>query len=205
MKTLIKDFFRHVRRFTIGYLALGGVVLVLLLIIIHPVAALPEYATRTSESCATCHVSAGGGGPRTLRGLLWAARGKPDKVPVLPGMLIAPGVTDAVELYQLSCGGCHGMKGQGLSAMGLVNTKIGITTLRSFTLKGIPKLGMPAFEGKFSDAQLETLMVYVAGISNGTIPPAPDFYPLSHPVLLCGGPAADYPACNHPIMEREGN
>ncbi|MDP2776323.1 MAG: hypothetical protein Q8O48_01665, partial [Anaerolineales bacterium] len=34
----------------------------------QPVHALPEYAERTDESCATCHVNPGGGGPRTLRG-----------------------------------------------------------------------------------------------------------------------------------------
>ncbi|MEK6256855.1 MAG: hypothetical protein N2C13_06005, partial [Chloroflexota bacterium] len=33
--------------------------------------ALPEFADRTGEPCSTCHVSPGGGGPRTLRGLLW--------------------------------------------------------------------------------------------------------------------------------------
>jgi mono/diheme cytochrome c family protein len=204
MKKTIKAFFSHARRYILGYLAFSGLALVLLLIIIHPVAALPEYATRTNESCATCHVSAGGGGPRTLRGLLWAAKGKPDKVPVLPGMLIAPRVTDAVELYQMACGGCHGMKGQGLSAIGLVNSKISPTTLRSFTLKGIPKLGMPAFEGKFSSDQLEVLMTYVTGISSGEIAPAPDSYPLAHPVLLCEL-AADNPACNHAVLESAGN
>jgi mono/diheme cytochrome c family protein len=35
----------------------------------QPVHALPEYAARTGEACATCHVSPGGGGPRA--GPLW--------------------------------------------------------------------------------------------------------------------------------------
>ena len=70
--------------------------------------ALPEYALRTGESCATCHVSPGGGGPRTLRGLLWAARGKPDKVPDLPNLLLAPGVSNGDELYEIGCSACHG-------------------------------------------------------------------------------------------------
>ena len=68
----------------------------------------PEYATLTGEGCATCHVSPGGGGPRTLRGLLWAVRGKPAKVPTLPGVLIAPNVTDGAELYDIACAACHG-------------------------------------------------------------------------------------------------
>src|SRR5512146_38571 len=90
----------------------------------QPVYALPEYAARTGEPCAACHVSAGGGGPRTLRGLLWSAKGKPDKVPILPGMMLAPHVADGGELYQIACAGCHGIKGEGLSARGLANIHI---------------------------------------------------------------------------------
>ncbi len=57
------------------YLAIAALALgVTLWVAAQPVHALPEYAARTGESCATCHVSPGGGGPRTLRGLLWAAR-----------------------------------------------------------------------------------------------------------------------------------
>ncbi len=148
--------------------------------------ALPEYATRTDEPCAACHVNAGGGGPRTLRGLLWAAKGKPDKVPVLPGILIAPGVTDPIELYQTACGGCHGLKGEGLSAMHLVNTGVGQNDIRNFVLRGIPKLGMPSFEGQFTGAQLDSLVIYVAGLADGSIPPPPDFYRLAPPSFQCG-------------------
>lgn len=204
MKHPMKSLNRRVGNLIFGYLALSGLVFILLMITSHTVVALPEYATRTGESCATCHVSAGGGGPRTLRGLLWAAQGKPDKVATLPGMLIAPRVTDGLELFQIACGGCHGLKGEGLSAMGLVNTKISPITIRSFTVNGIPKLGMPAFEGKFTQPQLDTLMTFVAGISSGEVPPPPDFYPLPHPVFLCG-PATDNPVCIHPVLEREGN
>src|SRR5512138_2407057 len=46
--------------------------------------ALPEYATRTGEPCATCHVNPAGGGARTARSALWIAAGRPDKVPELP-------------------------------------------------------------------------------------------------------------------------
>ena len=73
-------------------LAIAGIAVFIFLAIAswsNPVHALPEYAKRTGESCATCHVNPGGGGPRTLRGALWAARGKPDQVPSLPGVLLA--------------------------------------------------------------------------------------------------------------------
>src|SRR5512140_3352364 len=60
-------------------LAIIGIISFILFWSATPGHALPEYANRTGEPCATCHVSPGGGGPRTLRGLLWASRGKPDK------------------------------------------------------------------------------------------------------------------------------
>jgi mono/diheme cytochrome c family protein len=166
--------------------------------------ALPEYATRTGEPCAACHVSAGGGGPRTLRGLLWSARGKPDKVPVMPGMLIAPRAVDGIELYQIACGGCHGNKGEGLFAMGLVNTKVNQDAVRSFILHGIPRLGMPSFEGQFTDAQLDTLVAYVGGMASGEIPPPPDFYRLPAPVFSCA-PASTDPACQAAAFDEGGN
>ena len=72
--------------------------------------ALPEFTERTSEPCAACHVNPGGGGPRTLRGLLWAARGRPDDIPPLPGKLISPDITDGLELYDIACAGCHGSR-----------------------------------------------------------------------------------------------
>ena len=121
---------------------------------------------------------AGGGGPRTLRGMLWSARGKPDAVPLLPGMLLAPHVTDGGELYQIACAGCHGVKGEGLSARGLANIRISIESIRSFTIKGIPRLGMPAFHDQFTDAQMKAMIDYVSGLSNGTIQPPADNYRL---------------------------
>ncbi len=179
--------------------------LILLLLVSHKTAeALPEYATRTGEPCAVCHVSAGGGGPRTMRGLLWAAKGKPDKVPELPGLMIAPGVSDGIELYQIGCGGCHGLKGEGKSAMGLANTNIGQGAIKDFTLNGISKLGMPTFKGLFTDDQLNTLVTFVAGIASGEIPPPPDFYHLPPPILSCSQ-TSDNPACNYTVSENGGN
>jgi mono/diheme cytochrome c family protein len=149
-----------------------------------PVHSLPEYSPRTGETCAVCHVSAGGGGPRTLRGLLWAARGRPDQVPTLPGMLAAPeNVVDGPELYDIACAGCHGYSRSGLFAIGLANSEISKAAVRSFTLDGIPELNMPAFEGQFTPEQLEALVQFVADLGDGQIPP--EEYPLPPPEFIC--------------------
>jgi mono/diheme cytochrome c family protein len=84
--------------------------------------ALPEYATRTGEPCTTCHVNPAGGGPRTARGALWIAQGRPDIVPQLPGSTAAesPASGDGPALYaQLGCAGCHGAGGEGASGPAL--------------------------------------------------------------------------------------
>jgi mono/diheme cytochrome c family protein len=145
--------------------------------------ALPEYAARTGEPCATCHVSAGGGGPRTLRGLLWAARGRPDQVPELPGLLLAPDVDDGAELYDIACAGCHGFNGEGLYGIRLTERRVSRPAVRSFIQRGIPELGMPAFDGQFTAEQLEALSQFVAELSAGEGPPSE--YPLPPPELNC--------------------
>lgn len=149
----------------------------------RPAHALPEYAPLTGEPCATCHVSAGGGGPRTLRGMLWTARGRPDEVPKLPGNLIAPGVESGVELYDIACAGCHGRSGEGLFGISLAERGISQPAARSFIRNGIPELGMPAFGGQFTVEQLDALSQFVADMSQGEAPP--EEYPLSPPVSNC--------------------
>ncbi len=170
----------------------------------QPVYALPEYAARTGEACAACHVSAGGGGPRTLRGMLWAAQGKPDQLPSLPGMLIAPRVTDGAELYQIACSGCHGLKGEGLFAMGLVDTNISQSGVHSIIENGIPKMGMPSFKNQFTPDQRSSLVAYVTGLASGKIAPPPDAYPLPPALLRCP-PGSTDPACVPAAGEKEGN
>src|SRR5512138_175160 len=95
--------------------------------------ALPEYGTRTGEPCATCHVNPAGGGPRTARGALWIAAGKPDKVPLAvggapagraPAAARGPAATDesanAAPIYaQAGCAACHGPAGEGGSGPAL--------------------------------------------------------------------------------------
>lgn len=182
------------KRISFSLTRIGQTVLVVMLALVvyfsvslalgeQPAHALPEYAPRTGEPCATCHVSAGGGGPRTLRGMLWGARGRPDEVPDLPGNLIAPGIDAGVELYDIACAGCHGRSGEGLLGISLAERGISKTAVRSFVRNGIPELGMPAFEGQFTAEQLETLAEFVAQIGAGEVPP--DEYPLPPPVADC--------------------
>ncbi len=173
------------------------VLIIALLVGAHSVKALPEYATLTGESCGVCHVNPGGGGPRTLRGLLWAARGKPVQLPPLPVMLLAPDVKDGYELFGIACSGCHGAKGEGSSAMGLAHTGISEVATRSYILKGIPSLGMPAFKGQLTDEQINTLAKFVAGLADKKAAQLPDSYPLA-PAQLHGTPAPDQ-------SESEGN
>jgi len=168
-------------------LALVGVSVVLLILLwsATPGHALPEYAARTNESCATCHVSPGGGGPRTLRGMLWAARGKPDQVPDLPGVLIAPGVSDGAELYDITCAACHGARGEGLFGVALTNSGLPDNKVRTQILNGRVRSGMPAFKGKFTAQQLDALVKYVAGLASGDATPPPPSYRLAPGKLQC--------------------
>ncbi len=163
----------------------------------QPAKALPEYASLTGESCGSCHVNPGGGGPRTLRGLLWAAKGKPEKLPALPKMLLAPDIQEAYELYGIACAGCHGAKGEGSSAIALTGTGISARVTRSYILKGIPPLGMPGFDGQLRDKQLDTLVNFVVGLGNGSSTFPPDKYPLA--------PASFDNKPNQPQKEGPGN
>ncbi|MDH3943741.1 MAG: cytochrome c [Anaerolineae bacterium] len=154
----------------------------------RPAHALPEYADRTGEPCSTCHVSPGGGGPRTLRGLLWTAQGRPDLVPSLGNILIAPGVTDGVELYDLACSACHGISGQGLFGTTLVNSGLSENNVRSAILRGRERSGMPPFDGLLSNEQMDALVAYVVGIASGEFEPAPLSYPLPEAQFECSDP-----------------
>ena len=174
-------------------LAVGAIFVIGLIIQEQPVHALPEYADRTGEACATCHVNPGGGGPRTLRGLLWASNGSPDQIPELD-MLIAPGIEDGAELYDIACAGCHGFAGEGLFGIALTDSGLRDSKIRSSTLRGRERSGMPAFEGQFTDDQIELLVRFVAGISSGDIQPQPSFYELP-PVEFTCDPVPGAEAC----------
>lgn len=174
------------QRETLLMTALAGVILLVLtglLLERHTAHALPEYAQRTNESCSTCHVNPGGGGPRTMRGLMWAANGKPDAVPELPGMLLAPGVTDGTELYQIACASCHGIYGEGMVGLRLQSGGVQENKIRSTILHGRRISGMPSFNGQFTDEQFEALVAYVVTLENGQAEPILNSHPLELPQL----------------------
>lgn len=163
----------------------------------HTVHALPEYTNRTNQPCATCHVNPGGGGPRTLRGLLWTAQGRPDEVPVIEDTLLAPGVTDPVELFDAACAGCHGSNGEGLSATSLTEYYLTESLIRMMIERGAPRSGMPSFNGQLTDEQVETLVSFVKALSDGDIVP-PDSYPLPPLIESCDPASADTEAACDP-------
>jgi len=174
------------RRVPLFMATLVGVVLLILTSFLfekHTAYALPEYAQRTNESCSTCHVNPGGGGPRTMRGLIWAAKGKPDAVPDLPGVLLAPGVRDGAELYQIACASCHGIYGEGKVGLRLESGGVQENKIRSTILHGRQISGMPSFDGQFTDEQFETLVAYLVRLENGQAEPILDAYPLESPEL----------------------
>jgi len=150
-----------------------------------PAHALPEYAERTDESCAVCHVNPGGGGPRTLRGILWSAQGEPDLVPDLGNVLVAQGVEDGAELYDIACAGCHGSFGEGLFGNAITLSGVQESKVESTILRGRERSGMPAFDGRFTDDQLEAIVTFVTGIASGEIEPLPSSYPLPPIELGC--------------------
>jgi mono/diheme cytochrome c family protein len=187
----------QLRSLQIASLAIIGLVIFFVIGLIvgeHPAHALPEYAQRTGESCAVCHVNPGGGGPRTLRGMLWSAQGNPDKVPELGNVLIAQGVESGAELYDIACAGCHGDYGEGLFGNAITLSGVRDSKVESSILRGRERSGMPAFEGRFTDEQLEALVEYVTGIASGMIEPLPASFPLP-PVEYGCAPGVESSGC----------
>jgi mono/diheme cytochrome c family protein len=152
-----------------GVLAVLFIALLVSFAPINSVQALPEYANRTDEACATCHVSPGGAGPLTLGGLAWIADGRPNEVVAFEGVLIAPGVADASELYEIACAACHGFDGEGLSSSSLLGYGFNPTFMRRIILMGQAEYGMPDFEGQFTEEQLHALAFFVSDLSAGRI------------------------------------
>ncbi len=90
---------------------------------------------------------------------------------------------DGLELYDIGCAGCHGYGGEGLVGIDLARREMSRASIRSFIVRGIPELDMPAFEGQFTDAQLDALVDFVAAMGRGEIPPRE--YPLEPPDFIC--------------------
>jgi len=149
-----------------------------------PAHALPEFASRTGEACGACHVNPGGGGPRTMAGLMWSAQGRPDMLPSLT-INLASGVTDGGELYDIGCAGCHGLSGEGLFGPTIVGSGLQERKIESTILRGRERSGMPAYEGQLTDNQLAALVTFVAGIASGEIDPPPVSYELPAGQFVC--------------------
>jgi len=162
-----------------------------------PAHALPEYAARTGQPCATCHVNPAGGGPRTLRGLLWVAQGKPDQVPSLPGGEQKPGVaSDGRALFdKFACSGCHGPNGGGGVGPALNRAALPADEITRVVRNG--RGAMMAFKpDAIADSELETLIQYVQALGSGGIQAGPvlEKQPLPPAQLACGtGPYAGVP------------
>ncbi len=179
----------------LAVLAIGTMVVVGLMTQERPAHALPEYASRTGEACGACHVNPGGGGPRTMAGLMWSAQGRPDALPALT-INIAPGVTDGAELYDIGCAGCHGLSGEGLFGPAIAGSGLQERKVETAIVRGRERSGMPAYEGQLTDEQLTALVTYTAGLASGQIEPPPTSYELPTgqftcdpvtAVLKCGG------------------
>jgi Cytochrome C oxidase, cbb3-type, subunit III len=168
----------------IGLPGLIFLVCLALLVLNAPVKALPEYASRTGETCGTCHISPGGAGPLTLRGLAWIANDRPDKVPSFENVLLAPGLNDAAALYEVACSACHGLRGEGLSGSRLAGFDFSKSLVRRAISKGVPDYHMPSFAGQFTDEQLAALTAYVSDLSGGRVVPQ-DSYPIPSGHLTC--------------------
>jgi len=170
---------KHLRTFLwIGL----GVIVGLLIFAARPTAhALPEYATRTGEPCATCHVNPAGGGPRTVRGSLWVAAGKPDVVPPLPGSpdqgsAAAVPVTDQALYEKFGCAGCHGAAGEGGAGPALNKAELPADQITQVVRNG--RGTMMAFTSNtLSDADLAAIVRFVQAAGRGEVKAPPKIEP----------------------------
>jgi mono/diheme cytochrome c family protein len=187
---------KHLRSFT--WIGLGVLVGVLVFATQRPAHALPEYAARTGQPCATCHVSPAGGGPRTLRGLLWVAQGRPDEVPPLPGSETETGkdALDGAALYQkFTCAACHGPDGEGGVGPALNQAELSVGEIVRTIRKG--RGAMTGFGPEIvSDAELDAIVQYVQALGRGEVQTEVvlEKRPLPPVQLTCGpGPSRSVP------------
>lgn len=185
---------------SVPWIAVGVLIGVLVFATWRPAHALPEYAARTGQQCSTCHVNPAGGGPRTLRGLLWLAQGRPDEVPPLPGAQeeAGPAVLDGPTLFSTKyrCARCHGAVGQGGVAPALNQKERSRDELVDIIRNGVG--AMKGFgSGAPSDEEMDILVPYLQAIGRGEVEAGLELRKrlLPPPRLMCGvGPvvAAEY-------------
>jgi mono/diheme cytochrome c family protein len=160
---------KHLR--PIAWIVLGVLIGLLLFAFQRPAHALPEYATRTGQTCATCHVNPAGGGPRTLRGLLWLAEGRPDQVPPLPSSEeeVGDSALDGAALFEkFTCSGCHGPNGEGGVGPALNQVELPTDEISQVTRNGQGAM-MGYQPDVMSDAELDAIVQYVQALGRGEI------------------------------------
>ncbi len=156
------------------WIGLGVLVGVLVFAIQQPAHALPEYAARTGQQCTTCHVNPAGGGPRTLRGLLWLAEGRPDQVPPLPGSEAEEGeaALDGATLFEkFTCSGCHGSNGEGGVGPALTQAELPADELVEIIRDGT---GIMKGYGPdvMSDEEVDAVVQHMQAIGRGEVQPS---------------------------------
>ena len=170
----------------------AGILLGVLVFAVLPAAhALPEYAVRTGEPCATCHVNPAGGGPRTLRGALWVSQGKPDIVPLLPGSGEKPSAPDAApadrsEYEKFACAGCHGANGEGGVGPALTRPELSADVVTQVIRNG--RGAMTGLKPNvLSDEALTAIVRYVLNFGRAEAPAGAQGRPTRQaPQLVCG-------------------
>ena len=184
---------------SVVWIALGAVVGTLLFAF-RPVAnALPEYSTRTGESCAACHVNPAGGGPRTVRGSLWIAAGRPDQVPPLPGSPdqgnAASAPADDQALYEkFGCAGCHGAAGEGGAGPALNKAELPADKVSQVIRQGTGTM-MGYKVSSMSDAELAAVTLFTQAIGRGDVEAQQGAGPrtMGPAQLICGNGAISTP------------
>lgn len=151
------------------WVAVGALFGAILFIAWTPAHAYPEYTDRTGQQCTACHVNPAGGGPRTLRGLLWIAQGRPESVPALPGSEKSAAALDGPSLYaQFECSRCHGPVGEGDVGGPLVDREWPTDQIIDVIRNGYESMKgySPAV---MSDEEMNALIPYLQAIGRGEV------------------------------------
>lgn len=152
------------------WIGLGVALGIVLFTAWQPVHAYPEYTDRTGQQCTACHINPAGGGPRTLRGLLWIAEGRPDTVPALPGSEKAGDeALDGPALYaQFECSRCHGSVGEGDVGGALMDREWTTEQLIDVIRNGFESMKGYA-PAVMSDEEMNALIPYIQAIGRGEV------------------------------------
>jgi len=142
-------------------------------------------------------VNPAGGGPRTVRSLLWVAEGRPDQVPSLPGSEEQPGETalDGRALFEkFACSGCHGPNGEGGAGPALNYAELPAGEVGQVTRSG--KGTMMAYGSDvMSDSELDAVVQFVQALGREEVEAGPVLEKRLLPPaqLSCGAGSSTFP------------